>query len=99
MTRKVKSKLLFLRTKYGLFLEKQFWTSKLIDGTFPDYERVIPSEEGNIVEIGRDDLKGAVDRVAAVSTERARAVKLSLEGEALTLSVNNPESGQRNPSN
>ena len=68
-------------------------TSKLIDGTFPDYERVIPSDEGEVIDISRDDLKAAVDRVAAVSTERARAVKLSLEGERLTLSVNNPESG------
>ena len=68
-------------------------TSKLIDGTFPDYERVIPSTEGDVIEVEGADLKSAVDRVAAISTERARAVKLALEGERLTLSVNNPDSG------
>lgn len=68
-------------------------TSKLIDGTFPDYERVIPQTTGHIVSFDASQLKAAVDRVAAVSTERARAVKLALEGEKLTLTVNNPDSG------
>lgn len=68
-------------------------TSKLIDGTFPDYERVIPQTTGHVLAFEGPQLKAAVDRVAAVSTERARAVKLSLENERLTLTVNNPDSG------
>lgn len=68
-------------------------TSKLIDGTFPDYERVIPSTVGHVLSFDGAQFKAAVDRVAAVSTERARAVKLSLENERLTLTVNNPDSG------
>jgi DNA polymerase-3 subunit beta len=69
-------------------------TSKLIDGTFPDYERVIPAMNGHVLAFEGAVFKSAVDRVAAVSTERARPVKLSLEGERLTLTVNNPDSGQ-----
>ncbi len=68
-------------------------TSKLIDGTFPDYERVIPTSTGQVLSFEGPQLKAAVDRVAAVSTERARAVKLSLDNERLTLTVNNPDSG------
>jgi DNA polymerase-3 subunit beta len=68
-------------------------TSKLIDGTFPDYERVIPQATGHMLSFEGAQFKAAVDRVAAVSTERARAVKLSLDNERLTLSVNNPDSG------
>jgi DNA polymerase-3 subunit beta len=68
-------------------------TSKLIDGTFPEYERVIPTAEGHVLSFEGAPFKAAVDRVAAVSTERARAVKLTLDNERLTLTVNNPDSG------
>ena len=68
-------------------------TSKLIDGTFPDYERVIPAGAGQTLTFDGSQLKSAVDRVSAVSTERSRAVKLSLDNERLTLTVNNPDSG------
>ncbi|MFZ1989200.1 MAG: DNA polymerase III subunit beta [Alphaproteobacteria bacterium] len=68
-------------------------TSKLIDGTFPDYERVIPATNGHVLSFEGSIFKSAVDRVSAVSTERSRAVKLSLDGERLTLTVNNPDSG------
>ncbi len=68
-------------------------TSKLVDGTFPDYERVIPATNGHMLSFEGSVFKSAVDRVSAVSTERSRAVKLSLEGERLTLTVNNPDSG------
>jgi DNA polymerase-3 subunit beta len=71
-------------------------TSKLIDGTFPDYERVIP--KGNTKELTIDNkiFAGAVDRVATISAEKSRSVKLSLTQDNLALAVNNPESGQAN---
>jgi len=71
-------------------------TSKLIDGTFPDYERVIP--KGNTKELTIDNqvFKGAVDRVATISAEKSRSVKLSLAEHNLSLTVNNPESGNAN---
>jgi DNA polymerase III subunit beta len=68
-------------------------TSKLIDGTFPDYARVIPSGNDKELTVGKKDFEAAVDRVSTVSSERGRAVKLSLSGGKLVLSVTNPDSG------
>jgi DNA polymerase III subunit beta len=68
-------------------------TSKLIDGTFPDYMRVIPSGNDKRLIVDRDPFKVAVDRVATISSERGRAVKLTLADAKLTLSVTNPDLG------
>ncbi|MHA1188896.1 MAG: DNA polymerase III subunit beta [Alphaproteobacteria bacterium] len=68
-------------------------TSKLIDGTFPDYERVIPSGNDKILKLEKADFERAVDRVSTVSSDRGRAVKLSLSKDTMVLSVNNPDSG------
>lgn len=71
-------------------------TSKLIDGTFPDYERVIP--KGNTKELTIDNkiFASAVDRVSTISAEKSRSVKLSLSKDTLALAVNNPEHGNAN---
>ena len=68
-------------------------TSKLIDGTFPDYGRVIPAGNDKELTVDKKDFEAAVDRVSTVSSERGRAVKLSLTSGKLVLSVNNPDSG------
>ena len=68
-------------------------TSKVIDGTFPDYARVIPTANPRRLEVDADEFARAVDRVATVSSERSRAVKLSLDEDRLVLSVNAPDSG------
>lgn len=68
-------------------------TSKVIDGTFPDYTRVIPSGNTRKLEVDAAEFAKAVDRVATVSSERSRAVKLSLDEDRLILSVNAPDSG------
>lgn len=68
-------------------------TSKVIDGTFPDYSRVIPANNTRKMEVDASDFARAVDRVATVSSERSRAVKLALEADKLVLSVNAPDSG------
>lgn len=68
-------------------------TSKLIDGTFPDYGRVIPADNDKHLVVERNDFARAVDRVSTISSERGRAVKLALSDGKLTLSVNNPDSG------
>ena len=67
--------------------------SKLIDGTFPDYQRVIPSGNDKRLTVERDAFARAVDRVSTISSERGRAVKLGLQEGRLSLSVNNPDSG------
>ncbi|WP_425044346.1 DNA polymerase III subunit beta [Primorskyibacter sp. S87] len=68
-------------------------TSKVIDGTFPDYTRVIPQGNTRRMEVDAQEFAQAVDRVATVSSERSRAVKLQLEEDRLVLSVNAPDSG------
>ncbi len=68
-------------------------TSKLIDGTFPDYARVIPVNNDKLLTVDKKDFEAAVDRVSTVSSERGRAVKLSITGGRLVLSVTNPDSG------
>ena len=68
-------------------------TSKVIEGTFPDYTRVIPASNEKKLEVDADEFAKAVDRVSTVSSERSRAVKLNLEDDQLTLIVNSPDSG------
>ena len=69
-------------------------TSKLIDGTFPDYSRVIPTANDRILKIDTRSLSEGVDRVAAIATtEKTRAVKLALSRDKVTLSVTSPENG------
>ena len=68
-------------------------TSKVIDGTFPDYARVIPTANAKRLEVDAKEFADAVDRVATVSSERSRAVKMALEDDRLVLSVNAPDAG------
>jgi DNA polymerase-3 subunit beta len=68
-------------------------TSKLIDGTFPDYARVIPLGNDKELVVDKKDFEASVDRVSTVSSERGRAVKLSISSGRLLLSVTNPDSG------
>ncbi len=68
-------------------------TSKVIDGTFPDYTRVIPMNNTRRLEVDATEFAKAVDRVATVSSERSRAVKLALDEDRLVLSVNAPDAG------
>jgi DNA polymerase III subunit beta len=68
-------------------------TSKLIDGTFPDYQRVIPTGNDKVMEVPKREFAEAVDRVSTISSEKSRAVKLSLKNGTLTLSATSPEAG------
>ncbi|MEM6414926.1 MAG: DNA polymerase III subunit beta [Pseudomonadota bacterium] len=68
-------------------------TSKLIDGSFPDYERVIPKDNPYLLRVETEDFSKAVDRVATVSADRTRSIKIALDGDRLRLAVNNPEAG------
>nr|WP_321455084.1 DNA polymerase III subunit beta [uncultured Cohaesibacter sp.] len=80
-------------TKIRLTIGPVVLTSKLIDGTFPDYEKVIPKGNDKVMKIENALFAQAVDRVSTVSNERGRAVKLSLQPNSLVLSVSNPDSG------
>ncbi|MDR7156329.1 DNA polymerase-3 subunit beta [Sphingobium xenophagum] len=68
-------------------------TSKLIDGTFPDYSRVIPTANDKLLKIDPRGFEEGVDRVATIATEKTRAVKMSLDRDKITLSVTSPENG------
>ncbi|WP_066592811.1 DNA polymerase III subunit beta [Sphingomonas pruni] len=68
-------------------------TSKLIDGTFPDYSRVIPTGNDKILKIDPRSFEEGVDRVSTIATEKTRAVKMSLDRDKITLSVTSPENG------
>jgi DNA polymerase-3 subunit beta len=68
-------------------------TTKLIDGTFPDYDRVIPKNNDKVLEVNPSVFASAVDRVSTISSEKSRAVKLTLGGKTMTLSANAADSG------
>ncbi|MBV9882688.1 MAG: DNA polymerase III subunit beta [Sphingomonadaceae bacterium] len=68
-------------------------TSKLIDGTFPDYTRVIPTANDKLLKLDPRSLEEGVDRVSTIASERTRAVKMSLDRDRVTLSVTSPENG------
>jgi len=69
-------------------------TSKLIDGTFPDYERVIPRGNDKVMEVAKQAFADAVGRVAAISSERSRPVKLSIGRNHLLVTASSAEQGQ-----
>jgi len=79
--------------KIRFTLGKVVMTSKLIDGTFPDYGRVIPTGNDKALTLDRQTFSSAVDRVSTISSERGRAVKLAVADSQLTLTVNSPDSG------
>lgn len=66
--------------------------SKLIDGTFPDYSRVIPTENDKIMEVNCKALIKAVDRVSTITSEKARSIKLVVSSGKIELSATNDES-------
>jgi DNA polymerase-3 subunit beta len=81
------------QTKIRFTIGDVVLTSKLIDGTFPDYGRVIPAGNDKTLIVDKPEFEAAVDRVSTVSSERGRAVKLALSGGKLVLTVTNPDSG------
>lgn len=68
-------------------------TSKLIDGTFPDYSRVIPTGNDKLLKLDPRSFFQGVDRVATIATEKTRAVKIGLEADKVILSVTSPDNG------
>ncbi len=80
-------------TKIRFSFEGAVLTSKLIDGTFPDYSRVIPTGNDKNLDVDCHSFAEAVDRVSTISSDRTRSVKLTLDSDKLILSVNSPENG------
>ena len=80
-------------SKIRFDLGQALLTSKLIDGTFPDYSRVIPTGNDKILKIDPRSFEEGVDRVSTIATEKTRAVKMALDRDKITLSVTSPENG------
>lgn len=79
------------KVRFGF--EDAVLTSKLIDGVFPDYERVIPADNDKIMEVDAKLFAQAVDRVSAISAEKSRAIKVAVDKGGVVLSASSPESG------
>jgi len=67
------------------------FTSKLIDGRFPEYERVIPEDSSNRLSADRGVLKGALQRTAILSNEKYRGIRLIIRDSGVVLQAHNPE--------
>ena len=80
-------------TKVRFGLGTAILTSKLIDGTFPDYSRVIPTGNDKLLRIDPRSFAQGVDRVATIASEKTRAVKMTLDRDKIVLSVTSPENG------
>jgi DNA polymerase III subunit beta len=80
-------------TKVRFGLGSAVLTSKLIDGTFPDYNRVIPTGNDKLLKLDPKSFSQGVDRVSTIASEKTRAVKMSLDRDKVTLSVTSPENG------
>ena len=80
-------------TKIRFVVGEATLTSKLIDGTFPDYDRVIPANNDKTLEVDCKSFAEAVDRVSTISTEKSRAVKLTIENGNLKVLATSPENG------
>jgi DNA polymerase III subunit beta len=80
-------------SKIRFTFDNAILTSKLIDGTFPDYTRVIPTGNDKLLKIDPKSFAEGVDRVATIATEKTRAVKMALDKDKITLSVTSPENG------
>ena len=80
-------------TKIRFGLGSAILTSKLIDGTFPDYNRVIPTGNDKLLKLDPKSFSAGVDRVSTIASEKTRAVKMSVDRDKVTLSVTSPENG------
>ena len=67
------------------------FTTKLIDGKFPDYQRVIPVDGNRTMQVDRETLKHSMSRIAILSNEKYRGIRLTLSSGNLSIQANNPD--------
>ena len=75
-------------------MENGVLISKVIDGRFPEYTKVIPKGNDKILKVNLSDFKNSIERVTTVSTDRKEGLKMNITKDKLQLSVNNPNSGE-----
>ena len=81
------------KNKIKFVVDNVIITSKLLDGAFPDYERVIPNNNNKELVIPTKDFIDAVDRISTLSSDRTRAIKFKLKSKSLQISAENPDQG------
>lgn len=72
-------------------IDRLVFTSKLIDGKFPEYNRVIPVDGNRVIEVNREALKQTLSRIAILSNEKYRGIRLSASTNNLSIQANNPD--------
>ena len=82
------------KSKIKFEMESGVLISKVIDGRFPDYNKVIPKNNDKVLEIKLNEFKDSIERVATVSSDRKEGLKMLISKDALQLSVSNPNSGE-----
>ena len=82
------------KSKIRFEIDKGVLISKVIDGRFPDYSKVVPKDNDKILQIKLDKFKNSIERVIAVSSDRKEGLKMKISKDFLQLSVNSPNSGE-----
>ena len=83
---------ILINTNKIIFLiDNLVFISKLIDGSFPDYKRVIPKDNNNVLEVHREKLLSAVDRVSTIANEKSPVIKIKLLKNIINLNTINTE--------
>ena len=82
------------KSKIKFELDNGVLISKVIDGRFPDYNKVIPKDNSKILQIQLNDFKNSIERVITVSSDRKEGLKMNITKDSLQLSVNSPNSGE-----
>tara|TARA_B100000686_G_C16668905_1_gene905210 strand:+ start:144 stop:1259 length:1116 start_codon:yes stop_codon:yes gene_type:complete len=82
------------KSKIKFEMDNGVLISKVIDGRFPDYNKVIPKDNNKILEIKLNEFKNSIERVTTVSSDRKEGLKMSIAKDSMQLSVNNPNSGE-----
>ena len=81
------------KSKIKFIMDSGVLISKVIDGRFPDYNKVIPTDNEKVLEIKLEDFKNSIERVTTVSSDRKEGLKMSISKDSVQLSVNSPNSG------
>jgi len=82
------------KSKIKFEIDKSILISKVIDGRFPDYNKVVPKDNDKILQIKLSEFKNSIERVTSVSLDRKEGLKMIVSKDSLQLSVSSPNSGE-----
>ena len=82
------------KSKVKFVMDSGILISKVIDGRFPDYSKVVPKDNNKILQIKLNDFKNSIERVTTVSADKKEGLKMAIKKDSLQLSVNSPNSGE-----